>query len=91
MMRAARSSNFAQSLTDVTEAYELGMSAHMRSADPAFTAQVVGIERGTDAQGGTHMLPAVPEFVQDIDLDARTITVTPIDGMFTEAVNGDKE
>ena len=23
-----------------------------RSADPAFTAQVVGIERGTDAQGG---------------------------------------
>lgn len=45
----------------------------------------------TDAQGGTHMLPAVPEFVQKIDLETRTITVTPIDGMFTEAVNGDKE
>ena len=37
------------------------------------------------------MLPAVPEFVRDIDPDARTITITPIDGMFTEAVNGDQE
>ena len=45
----------------------------------------------TDSAGGTHMLPAVPEFVRAIDLEARTITVTPIDGMFTEAVNGDKE
>ncbi|MFR3225990.1 MAG: ribosome maturation factor RimM [Blautia massiliensis (ex Durand et al. 2017)] len=45
----------------------------------------------TDANGGTHMLPAVPEFVQKIDLETRTITVTPIDGMFTEALNGDKE
>lgn len=45
----------------------------------------------TDSEGGTHMLPAVPEFVRAIDLDTRTITVTPIDGMFTEAVNGDKE
>ena len=45
----------------------------------------------TDGEGGTHMLPAVPEFVRDIDVENRTITVTPIDGMFTEAVNGDKE
>ncbi|HIW75493.1 MULTISPECIES: diphosphate--fructose-6-phosphate 1-phosphotransferase [Gordonibacter] len=45
LSRAARSSNFAQSLVDVNEAYELGMSAHMRSADPAFTGQVVGIRR----------------------------------------------
>ena len=30
---------------DVTEAYELGMSAHMHSADPIFTGQVVGIRR----------------------------------------------
>ena len=45
LSRAARSSNFAQSLVDVTEAYELGMSAHMRSADPAFAGQVVGIRR----------------------------------------------
>lgn len=45
----------------------------------------------TDAEGGTHMLPAVPEFVQEIDLESRTITVTPINGMFNEAVNGDKE
>ncbi|MEA5018747.1 MAG: diphosphate--fructose-6-phosphate 1-phosphotransferase [Gordonibacter sp.] len=45
LSRAARSSNFAQSLVDVTEAYELGMSAHMHSADPTFTGQVVGIRR----------------------------------------------
>ena len=45
LSRAARSSNFAQSLVDVTEAYELGMSAHMRSADHVFTAQVVGVDR----------------------------------------------
>lgn len=43
LSRAARSSNFAQSLVDVTEAYELGMSAHMRSADGEFTSAVVGI------------------------------------------------
>ncbi|WP_165043153.1 diphosphate--fructose-6-phosphate 1-phosphotransferase [Adlercreutzia sp. ZJ138] len=43
LSRAARSSNFAQSLVDVTEAYELGLSAHMRSAHPDFTAQVVGV------------------------------------------------
>ena len=51
LSRAARSSNFAQSLVDVTEAYELGMSAHMRSANPEFTAQVVGVKREYDAQG----------------------------------------
>lgn len=45
LSRAARSSNFAQSLVDVTEAYELGACAHMRSIDPAFTGQVVGIDR----------------------------------------------
>ncbi len=45
LSRAARSSNFSQSLVDVTEAYELGLSAHMHSADPAFTGQVVGIRR----------------------------------------------
>lgn len=51
LSRAARSSNFAQSKVDVTEAYELGLSAHMRSADPAFTAQVVGIARGCAPDG----------------------------------------
>ena len=45
----------------------------------------------TDGEGQTYMLPAVPEFVQKIDPEAREIAVTPIDGMFTEAVNGDKE
>ena len=37
------------------------------------------------------MLPSVPEFVKDIDIEARTILVTPIDGMFNDAINGDKE
>ena len=52
LSRAARSSNFAQSLVDVTEAYELGMSAHMRSADASFTGQVVGVRRGVGPDGG---------------------------------------
>ncbi len=51
LSRAARSSNFAQSKVDVTEAYELGLTAHMRSADPAFTAQVVGVKRGRTNAG----------------------------------------
>ena len=42
---AARSSNFAQSLVDVTEAFELGMSAHSRSADGKFTGHVVAVQR----------------------------------------------
>ncbi|WP_165054202.1 MULTISPECIES: diphosphate--fructose-6-phosphate 1-phosphotransferase [unclassified Adlercreutzia] len=50
LSRAARSSNFAQSLVDVTEAYELGMSAHMRAADAAFTGQVVGVAPRTPEQ-----------------------------------------
>ena len=45
----------------------------------------------TDTAGGEHMLPAVPEFVKNIDIDARKILVTPIEGMFTEAVNGDED
>ncbi len=51
LSRAARSSNFAQSKVDVTEAYELGLSAHMRSAAPDFTAQVVGVKRGATPDG----------------------------------------
>ena len=47
LSRAARSSNFAQSLVDVNEAYELAMSAHMRSADPTFTGFVVGVRPRT--------------------------------------------
>ena len=42
---AARSSNFAQSLVDVTEAFELGMSAHSRSADGKLTGHVVAVQR----------------------------------------------
>lgn len=47
LSRAARSSNFAQSLVDVTEAYELGMSAHMHSANGEFTGMVVGVQPRT--------------------------------------------
>ena len=36
------------SLVDVTESYRLGMSAHMRSADPKFTGMMVGVRRRTD-------------------------------------------
>lgn len=43
LSRTARSSNFAQSLVDATEAFELGMSAHMHAADGRFTGQVVGV------------------------------------------------
>jgi len=34
-----------QSLVDVEESFKLGMSAHMRSQNPAFTGQMVGIRR----------------------------------------------
>ena len=37
------------------------------------------------------MLPAVPEFVKKLDPENRRILVTPIEGMFSEAVNGDKD
>lgn len=36
-----------QSLVDVTESFNLGMSAHMRSADGVFTGKMVGIRRKT--------------------------------------------
>ena len=38
LSRVARSSNFAMSLVDLEESYDLGVSAHMRSAKPEFTA-----------------------------------------------------
>ena len=52
LSRVARSSNFAMSLVDFEEAYDLGVCAHMRSCDPAFTGKVVGIRRGADETGG---------------------------------------
>lgn len=51
LSRAARSSNFAQAKIDVEEAFELGMSAHARSHDPAFTARVVGVRRAQTTDG----------------------------------------
>ena len=35
----------AQSLVDVTESFQLGMSAHMRSTDGKFTGKMVGVRR----------------------------------------------
>lgn len=42
---AQRCHSTEQSLTDVTESFRLGMSAHMRSADPEFTGYMVGVKR----------------------------------------------
>lgn len=44
----------------------------------------------TDAAGTPHMMPAVPEFVKEIKLAERVITIGPIPGMFDVAVNGDE-
>lgn len=38
-----------QSLVDVEESFKLGMSAHMRSQDPSFTGQMVGVKRKDSA------------------------------------------
>lgn len=42
---AQRCANYLQSYVDVEEAFKLGMSAHMRSANKDFTGQVVGVVR----------------------------------------------
>lgn len=42
---AQRSHATEQSLVDVTESFNLGMSAHMRSADKSFTGKMVGVRR----------------------------------------------
>ena len=42
---AQRSHASEQSLIDVTESFRLRMSAHMRSADKAFTGKMVGVKR----------------------------------------------
>ena len=44
-----------------------------------------------DAAGEEHWIPAVPEFVGDVDIAARTVKMRPIAGMFDEPVNGDEE
>ncbi len=56
----ARSANFCQSLTDITEAYELGMSAHARSAHPDFTRSVVAVVRREDCSGYDARFIAAP-------------------------------
>lgn len=37
----------------------------------------------TDEKGATYRFPAVPAFVQEIDIQNRKVTVTPIPGMFS--------
>ncbi len=39
-----------QSLVDVTESFNLGMSAHMRSTNPEFTGKMVGLVRKDSAE-----------------------------------------
>ncbi len=51
LSRAARSSNFAQSKIDSEESFQLGISAHMHSFDPAFTGKVVGVRRKDTPDG----------------------------------------
>lgn len=45
----------------------------------------------TDAGGGEHMFPAVPEFLKKIDIQNRTVTVAPIPGMFDAPESGGGE
>ncbi len=49
LSRAARSANFAQSLIDMNEAYELGSLAHAHSCEPNYTGHVVGVCRDEEA------------------------------------------
>ncbi|MBM6715472.1 16S rRNA processing protein RimM [Gemmiger formicilis] len=41
--------------------------------------------------GSTALFPAVPEFLDRVDLEARAVYVRPIPGMFDQPVNGDEE
>lgn len=67
LSRAARSSNFAQSLVDVTEAFELGLSAHMRSADPGFSGFVVGLRRAEgEAYNAEYFAAPASEFANRV-------------------------
>ena len=43
-----------------------------------------------DEAGREHLFPAVPEFLDRVDLEARAVYVRPIPGIFTSAVNGDE-
>ncbi|WP_108776031.1 diphosphate--fructose-6-phosphate 1-phosphotransferase [Lactimicrobium massiliense] len=52
-----------QSLTDVTESFQLGMSAHMHTADPSFTGRMVGLKR----------LPTEQYAVSCFDVDAEKV------------------
>ena len=47
---AQRAHATEQSLVDVTESFRLGLSAHMHSADKAFTGKMVGVKRSEGAE-----------------------------------------
>ena len=44
-----------------------------------------------DEAGGEYMFPAVPEFLKQLDPENGIVRISPIPGMFDEAVNGDME
>ena len=44
-----------------------------------------------DEAGGEHMFPAVPEFLKQLDPENGIVRISPIPGIFDEAVNGDME
>ena len=73
---------------DVVDADTDRVSGQLTNVDRPAAQDIYTV---TDGAGEEHMLPAVPEFVKKIDIDARKIFVTPIEGMFTDAVNGDED
>ncbi len=54
-----RCSANVQSLVDVSEAFQLGMSAHMRSAEPGFSGYMVGVKRSDSVEYNVEYI-AVP-------------------------------
>lgn len=44
-----------------------------------------------DAQGKKYMFPGVSEFLKEVDPEHGVVKVSPIPGMFDDAINGDKE
>lgn len=45
----------------------------------------------TAPDGSAYLMPAVKAFIQKIDVENRVVLVTPIPGLFGDAVNGDED
>ncbi len=86
-----RSHATEQSLTDVTESFRLGLSAHMHSSDPSFTGKMIALRRRTDVEEYdveyfTLEADSVANFVRNFPMewlldDYRGITQEAIDYM----------